>query len=124
MCSPSQGALSHELLCDMNMYRTKITPVLPGLGHHSRRLIQELGLVIRVKTSSVRHVIQDVTARQAIPGETGAKSHALSANFIESSHLARLPTTRTKNAHSRESLRQKTRQQTNAAHLGDEKSTE
>lgn len=80
--------------------------------------------MIRVKTSSVRHVIQDVTARQAIPGEIGAKNHALGDSFIESSHLAGLPTTRTKNSHSRQSLRHKNRQQTNATHLGDEKSTE
>lgn len=39
----------------------------PGLGHHGRGLVQQLGLVVRVKRSSVRHVVQNIAAYQPIP---------------------------------------------------------
>lgn len=40
--------------------------VSPGLGHHSGGLVQQLGLVVGVEGPSVGHIVQDVTANQAV----------------------------------------------------------
>lgn len=39
----------------------------PGLGHHGRGLVQQLGLVVCVKGSRIRHIVQNIAAYQAIP---------------------------------------------------------
>ena len=39
----------------------------PGLGHHGRGLVQQLGLMVCVEGSGIRHVVQNVTAHQSIP---------------------------------------------------------
>ena len=42
------------------------TAHIPGLYHHGRCLIKELGLVVCVEPSSICYIIQDITAREAI----------------------------------------------------------
>ena len=39
----------------------------PGLSHHGRGLVQQLGLMVCVEGSGVGHVVQNVTAHQSIP---------------------------------------------------------
>lgn len=40
---------------------------LPGLNHHGRGLVQQLGLMICVEGSGIGHVVQNITAYQSVP---------------------------------------------------------
>ena len=49
------------------IYLKTILNAVPGLGHHGRRLDEELRLVVAVVRPGVGHVVQHVAARQRVP---------------------------------------------------------
>ena len=54
----------------------------PGLRHHGGGLIQQLGLMICVKGSSISHVVQNITAYESIPEDTETGSHGRNWAFL------------------------------------------
>lgn len=81
--------------------------------------------MIRVKTSSIRHIIQHITARQAVPGEISEEKINLKVTISSLGIIYQVCLKAGTEIHiPGRVLRDKNRQQKNATQRSDEKQTE